>query len=224
MDLLVSSAGVDDCDKMMHSHAYRLLIQNEDEDSDDESIETPEQPTDPDVPQTEFTFPQTEFTFPQTEFTFPLTLGINEARDNVRKSVIELRPTAQIAQKISEIYYKYGTWLCVSYHDAPPRATSSNFVDRCAPISQTEYDQHVFYPIYNRGADPYHESFDINNFAILYMVLALGAFLDPDKPSHSPEAVHYYQFGRRALFLAPLLEGGSIRTIQALVRIYVRML
>jgi hypothetical protein len=60
----------------------------------------------------------------------------------------------------------------------------------------------------------------MNNFAIFYMVLALGAFLDPEEPSHSPEAFQYYQLGRGALYLVSSLEGDSIGTIQALVSIH----
>lgn len=49
------------------------------------------------------------------------------------------------------------------------------------------------------------------------MILAVGTLLDLDMPSHSPEAMQYFQIGRAALALDSVLEEQSITALQALV-------
>lgn len=51
----------------------------------------------------------------------------------------------------------------------------------------------------------------------MYMILALGALLDPDRPPNSYDANLYYQLGRAALGVDSLFEEQSIPAIQALV-------
>lgn len=57
-----------------------------------------------------------------------------------------------------------------------------------------------------------------HNLAVLLFVLALGALLDLEAQSHSPEARWYYQLGRAALGLESVMDSSALSTIQALVR------
>lgn len=56
-----------------------------------------------------------------------------------------------------------------------------------------------------------------HNLAILFLVIALGALLDLEGQAHSQEAKWYYQLGKAALALEPVLDSSSLSTIQALV-------
>ena len=56
-----------------------------------------------------------------------------------------------------------------------------------------------------------------HRIAVMYMILALGALLDPDRPPNSYDANLYYQLGRAALGVDSLFEEQSIPAIQALV-------
>jgi len=65
------------------------------------------------------------------------------------------------------------------------------------------------------------ETLTAPNLAILFMVFALGALLDLDKPAHNAEAMQYYHLARAAISIDCVLEEHSIPAIQALVRYHV---
>lgn len=86
---------------------------------------------------------------------------------------------------------------------------------RYIPIPQQDFSNTVFRPVYDEGSVP--ETVDSHSLAILFMVLALGTFLDLEKPAHDPESIHYYQLARAALALNSVLDDQTIPAIQALV-------
>ena len=72
---------------------------------------------------------------------------------------------------------------------------------RYTPISQTEFYETVFRPIYEADA-----VIGSHSLAIAFMVMAIGSLLDLDRQSHSPEASHYYELGRAALAVDSVFE------------------
>ena len=92
---------------------------------------------------------------------------------------------------------------------------TKSFACRYTPISQQDFSDTVFRPVYDEGSVP--EAVDSHSLAILFMVLALGTFLDLEKPAHDPESIHYYQLARAALALKSVLDDQTIPAIQALV-------
>ncbi|KIK61560.1 hypothetical protein GYMLUDRAFT_96415 [Collybiopsis luxurians FD-317 M1] len=134
---------------------------------------------------------------PWLSYAFPFTpASLN--KDAVRNNIISLLPDSSSAQRLSDIYYRHAAWMYT-------------------PISQTEYYESVFRPIYE--ADAGFSNIGSHNLAIMFIVLAIGTLLDLDRPSHSPEATHYYELGRAALAVDSVFEEQSIPAIQALVLI-----
>jgi hypothetical protein len=126
-------------------------------------------------------------------FTFAPT-SVN--KDAVRNSIIRLLPDSESARRLCELYYRHAAWMYT-------------------PISQTEFYETVFRPIYETDA-----TFPVigsHSLAIAFMVMAIGTLLDLDRQSHSPEAFQYYELGRAALAVDSVFEEQSIPAIQALV-------
>ena len=59
----------------------------------------------------------------------------------------------------------------------------------------------------------------VDRLSLLFMVLALGTLLDLTKPYDIRSTEPYYQLGKAAFCLEPLIEAATIPTIQALVRV-----
>lgn len=55
-----------------------------------------------------------------------------------------------------------------------------------------------------------------HDYALLYLVFALGAVMDLKMEPYNAEGEHYHQIARAALILQPILEKPSVVTIQAL--------
>lgn len=75
----------------------------------------------------------------------------------------------------------------------------------------------MFSRIYDQGWPEDQDPNDSHRLAVLYMVFAVGALMDLDKPYLSLEATQYYQLARAALSLDSILEHQSIPALQALV-------
>lgn len=154
---------------------------------------------------------------PWLSYAFPFTSAVNKTAEGVRGSIISLLPPATRARKICDIYYRHGAWMCVKYAAASAEYNDADKVlwYRYTPISQQDFSDTVFRPVYDEGSGP--ETVDSHSLAILFMVLALGTFLDLEKPAHDPESIHYYQLARAALALNSVLDDQTIPAIQALV-------
>ena len=55
-----------------------------------------------------------------------------------------------------------------------------------------------------------------HDYALLYLIFAIGALLDLNQEPYNAEGEHYHQLARAALCLQPVLEKPSSVTIQAL--------
>jgi hypothetical protein len=62
-------------------------------------------------------------------------------------------------------------------------------------------------------------SISVDKLSLLFMILALGTLLDLTKPYDIRSTEPYYQLGKAAFCLEPLIEAATIPTIQALVSI-----
>lgn len=62
-------------------------------------------------------------------------------------------------------------------------------------------------------------SVSVDKLSLLFVVLALGTLLDLTKPYDIRSTEPYYQLGKAAFCLEPLIEAATIPTIQALVSI-----
>jgi hypothetical protein len=132
---------------------------------------------------------------PWLSYSFPFTPA-SLKKDLVRNNIIRLLPDTSSAQRLCELYYRHAAWMYT-------------------PISQTEFYDSVFRPIYE--ADTAFPDIGSHNLAIMYMVLAIGTLLDLDRQSHSHEATQYYELGRAALAVDSVFEEQSIPAIQALI-------
>ncbi|KAJ3753480.1 hypothetical protein EV360DRAFT_97010 [Lentinula raphanica] len=134
---------------------------------------------------------------PWLSLTFPFTpTPMN--RDAVRNNIISLLPDRSSAQQLSQQYFQHAAWM---YN----------------PISKADFFDMVFRPIYNSNSGfPVIRS---HYLAIMFMVLAIGALLDTDRPAHSQEATQYYELGKAALVVDSVFEDQSISAIQALLLI-----
>lgn len=63
---------------------------------------------------------------------------------------------------------------------------------------------------------PQHDYSSPHDFALLYLIFAVGALVDLKLEPCNPEGEHYHQLARAALVLQPVLEKPSLVTIQAL--------
>lgn len=55
-----------------------------------------------------------------------------------------------------------------------------------------------------------------HEFALMFLILAIGALVDLNQDPYNAEGEHYHQIARAALCLQPVLEKPSVVTIQAL--------
>ncbi|KAK7056210.1 hypothetical protein VNI00_002762 [Paramarasmius palmivorus] len=129
---------------------------------------------------------------PWLAYSFPFASG-NKTAEGVRGSLLGLLPKVSVAQNLCTIYYRHAAWMYT-------------------PITEDQFYDVVFRPVYE-----VQDSVNGHILAILYMALAIGTLLDLSKPSHSPEAAHYYQLGRAALSMNSIFEEQSIHAIQALL-------
>ncbi|KAA1468740.1 hypothetical protein DENSPDRAFT_834151 [Dentipellis sp. KUC8613] len=119
--------------------------------------------------------------------------------DSIRGSLLGLLPNASKARQLADIYFQHAAWMYT-------------------PIDQREFHDSIFLRIYDpHVVTPEHDPIASHRLAVLYMILALGALLDLEKPANSYDATQYFQLGRAALALDSVFEEQSITAIQALV-------
>jgi hypothetical protein len=56
-----------------------------------------------------------------------------------------------------------------------------------------------------------------HRMSVMFMVLAIGCMMDPDKPHHPVEAEHYNQLARGTLFCGNVLHKPTPQALQAMV-------
>ncbi|KAF9072338.1 fungal-specific transcription factor domain-containing protein [Rhodocollybia butyracea] len=134
---------------------------------------------------------------PWLSYSFPFSPTVDKG---TRQHLIELLPKIHVARRHYQNYYRNGAW-------------------QYTPISEIEFRTTIFQPFYDPQAEDhsYEDPLGSHRLAVLFFVLATGALLDLDGPSHPPEAKWYYQLGRASLALEPVMDSSSLSTIQALV-------
>ncbi|KAJ3986395.1 hypothetical protein F5890DRAFT_1504313 [Lentinula detonsa] len=129
-------------------------------------------------------------------YSFPFSAP---AHGSTRQKLVEFLPKVAVARRHCQNYYRYGAW-------------------QYTPISEVDFKTFIFQPFYEPDDTTVCEDPLVShNLAILFLVIALGALLDLEGPSHTPEAKWYYQLGKAALALEPVLDSSSLSTIQALI-------
>lgn len=121
---------------------------------------------------------------------------------NVVLEIVESHlPTWERACHLSEVYIEHASWLFRG-------------------VSKEQLLLEMLPSIYRRplpdGAvvkDDYNGAHD---YALLYLIFAIGALLDLNQEPYNSEGEHYHQLARAALCLQPVLEKPSSVTIQAL--------
>ncbi|TFK51695.1 hypothetical protein OE88DRAFT_1460474 [Heliocybe sulcata] len=129
---------------------------------------------------------------------FPFAMHFGQHPAEVRQSILSLLPSPDRAQQLSALYYKHAAWMYT-------------------PIYETDFIDNVYTRFYNDVSLPEFTPVETHRLAVLYMVFAMGALLDLDRPPLSLEANQYYSLGRAALSIGSVLEEPSILSIQALV-------
>ncbi|CAL1714453.1 unnamed protein product [Somion occarium] len=86
-------------------------------------------------------------------------------------------------------------------------------------VSQQQLQLEMLPSIYHRPIPEEAAQVDYSgphDFALLYLIFALGAVMDLKQDPYNSEGEHYHQLARAALVLQPILEKPSVVTIQAL--------
>lgn len=133
-------------------------------------------------------------------------------------------PDPHHAWSLSEQYFEHGAWL---YVFPLLFLSGSNFtifpgisVARYMPISRLYYVERVFTPImdpnYDDPINPTKTQPTPADYALLFIVLALGSVLNLTQPPYRPEGEHYHALARAALGAEePLAD--SLTAVQALL-------
>jgi Fungal specific transcription factor domain len=70
---------------------------------------------------------------------------------------------------------------------------------RYDPVSRAYYVEQIFTPILDPSYDPAKPPPTPADYALLFIILALGAILDLSRPPYVPEAEHYHALSRAAM-------------------------
>ncbi|PFH45910.1 hypothetical protein AMATHDRAFT_70915 [Amanita thiersii Skay4041] len=137
---------------------------------------------------------------PLLQHAFPFASISSESADSVRSTIRNYLPRLVIAKKLCEIYFRHAAWMYT-------------------PISEGDFYDTIFNPIYEESDTALRDTNISHMYAVLYMVLALGALLNLELPPHNLESMHLFKLGRAALTIDSVLEEQSqtIAGLQALV-------
>jgi len=140
------------------------------------------------------------------------------ARDQLRCFL----PDPHHAWSLSEQYFEHGAWLCVlhSFTYGSSHNSTRLYVSRYMPVSRLYYVERIFTPImdpnYDDPNNPTKPQPTAADYALLFIVLALGSVLNLAQPPYQPECEHYHALARAALGAEePLAD--SLTAVQALL-------
>ncbi|KAF8590790.1 hypothetical protein K439DRAFT_1627523 [Ramaria rubella] len=111
-----------------------------------------------------------------------------------KEEIMSFLPSPENAWNIADMFFSHGDWL----FDA---------------ISRAEFMDQIYSHVYNTSSPT---SVSVDRLALLFMILALGTLLDLSKPYDIRSTEPYYQLGKAAFCLEPLIEAATIPTIQTL--------
>ncbi|KAF8343443.1 hypothetical protein F5887DRAFT_972939 [Amanita rubescens] len=134
---------------------------------------------------------------PWLQHAFPFATFPAHTIDTHRAALIDSLPPKSFARGLSDIYFRHAAWMYT-------------------PITEREFFETIFVPIYEPDSAP-SDATASHRLALLYMVLAMGALLDLDRPPNNPDSMHYYQLGRAALSLDSVMDEPSFTAVQALL-------
>jgi len=123
--------------------------------------------------------------------------------EGILDSLLSLLPPYPRATTLCETYIEHAAWIF-------------------QPIRREELIDDILAPLYalaqkrkNNISVPETE-YPAHTIAVLFMVFTQGALMDLTLPSCNQEAENYFQLGRIALSLRPVLEAPTTQTVQAL--------
>ncbi|KAJ7631664.1 fungal-specific transcription factor domain-containing protein [Mycena polygramma] len=116
--------------------------------------------------------------------------------EDLGREIIELLPPLSEAIRLCDTYLEHGSYL------------------PCA-IQRTELIDEVLEAVYRAGS--FENMRNHHALALLFIVFAIAAILDPAKHPYSMEAQEYYYLSRAALSVAPPVRTTTCAAIQALI-------
>ncbi|GJJ11196.1 hypothetical protein Clacol_005428 [Clathrus columnatus] len=112
--------------------------------------------------------------------------------------LIHLMPDFDTALNLVNIYFPYSSW-CQE------------------PIPREEFMRRIFNECYPNGAIPTTlQHLSSHKLSVLFMVFALGALMDVNRPLCSVEAEEYHILARACLCIEPVYETSSLHSVQAM--------
>ncbi|KAI6001034.1 fungal-specific transcription factor domain-containing protein [Pisolithus orientalis] len=107
-------------------------------------------------------------------------------------------PEASKAQVLIQSYFRLGTWI---YN----------------PISEQDFNEEIYHIFYERNAHPAADDPLVSHkLSVMFIVLAIGTFMNTQIPAYSIDAEKYYHLARAALFQRSLLDNPTVSAVQAL--------
>ncbi|KAI0272646.1 fungal-specific transcription factor domain-containing protein [Gloeopeniophorella convolvens] len=169
------------------ANSYYLLKNENDSEEDDDALS----PVSADLAMTN--------TLAWRSHAFPFASNIAGSAEEVRALLMSSLPDLNTVQRQIDIYWRHASWMYT-------------------PIDQKDFYSSIYGRVFGPSdASADHDRIQSHRIAVVYMMLAIGALLDLDAPSHSDDATHYFQLGRAALSVDSIFEEQSIPAIQALL-------
>ncbi len=122
--------------------------------------------------------------------------------DEVLRLIESHLPTWERACHLAEAYIEHAAWLFRG-------VTKQQLQLEMLPIMYKR-------PRPDDTSLPQEDYSSPHDFALLYLIFAVGALVDLKQEAYNSEGEHYHQIARAALVLQPVLEKPSLVTIQAL--------
>ena len=89
---------------------------------------------------------------------------------------------------------------------------------RYRPVDRVEMES-IFSRVYDSQYTTEPDPIQSHRVAVIFMMLAMGALMDLERPPYSYDANYYYQLARASLAVDSVFEEQSIPAIQALARL-----
>lgn len=130
--------------------------------------------------------------------TFPLS-NLSDLRDEVWGLLEALIPSHADAHAMADSFYSGAAWML-------------------AVIPRAEFERDLFGKVYpGDGATGALGEISPHDLALLVMLLAIGALVDPRRPRYGDEASNLYQVARIALSLDSVLDHPTVQAVRAIL-------
>ncbi|KDQ26286.1 hypothetical protein PLEOSDRAFT_30253, partial [Pleurotus ostreatus PC15] len=147
----------------------------------------------------------------ETDNLFP---PFNPSRQHLLDLLYAYLPAYPRAHELSESYLQHATYFFrpIKRDELLGEATT---LPGMSADSQETAPTPPATPAAHPTLDPDPDPSAPHNLATIFMILALGALLDINKPPYNAEAERYYTLGKAALSLRTIFDFPHIRTVQA---------